>query len=92
MATKKANNTNTFSFKGFRDTVKSINKFFLDTTESVLEETLERAEDWQLVGQKAINGGIQIAAKQQDLMFDALEAAKNQMVKGKKRVVAIANN
>ena len=92
MATKKANNNNTFSLKGFRDTVKSINKFVLDTTEDVLEETLERAEDWQLVGQKAIHGGIKIAAKQQDLMFDALEAAKKQMVKGKNRVVAITND
>ena len=92
MATKKANNKNTFSLKGLRNTVKNINKFFLDTTEDVLEETLERAEDWQLVGQKAIHGGIKIAAKQQDLVFDALEAAKKQMVKGKKRVVAITTD
>jgi hypothetical protein len=92
MANKKANNKYTFSLKGIRNTVKSINKFFLDTTESVLEETIERAEDWQLVGQKAITGGIKVVAKQQDLMFDALEVAKKQLVKGKKRVVAIAND
>lgn len=92
MANKKASNKYTFSLKGFRNTIKSINKFFLDTTEGVLEETLERAGDWQMIGQKAINGGIKVAAKQQDLMFDALEVAKKQIVKSKKRVVAIAND
>lgn len=92
MANKKATKKNTFSLKDIRNTVKSINKFILDTTEDILDETLERAEDWQVVGQKAIKGGIKIAAKQQDLVFDALETAKKQIVKGKKRVVAIANN
>lgn len=92
MARKKVNNKNTFSLKGLRNTVKSVNKFILDTTENVLEETLVRAEDWQMVGQKAMNGGIKVAAKQQDLMFDTLEAAKKQIVKGKKRVIAIAND
>lgn len=92
MANKKANNKITFSLKGFRDTVKNINKLVLDTTEEVLDETLVRAQDWQAVGQKAIKGGIKVVAKQQDLMFDALEVAKKQIVKGKKRVVAIAND
>ena len=92
MANKKANNKSMFSLNNVRNTIKSVNKFVLDTTEDVLDETLERAEDWQEVGQKAIEGGIKVAAKQQDLMFDTLEALKNQMVNGKKRVVAIANN
>jgi len=91
MANKKANNKYTFTLKGIRNSVKNINKFFLDTTEDVLEETIERAEDWQMVGQKAINSGIKIAAKQQDLMFDALEVAKKQIIKSKNRVFAIAN-
>lgn len=92
MASKKANNKSAFTLKNVRNTIKSVNKYILDTTEELLDETLERAEDWQEVGQKAIKGGIKVAAKQQDLMFDALEAAKKQIVKGKKRVVAIANN
>ena len=92
MASKKANKKNAYSLKAFRNTVKNINKFVLDTTEEVLDETLVRAEDWQAVGEKAIKGGIKIAAKQQDLVFDALEAAKKQFVKGKKRAIAITNN
>lgn len=92
MANKKANNKSIFSMDYVRKTIKSVNKFVLDTTEDVLDETLERAEDWQAVGQKAINGGIKVAAKQQDLMFDTLETLKKQMVNGKKRVVAITNN
>ena len=92
MATKKAKNTYKFSLKNFRNTVKSINKFMLDTTEEIIDESFERTADWQEVGQKALKGGVKIVAKQQDLMFDALEAAKKQILKGKKRAIAIANN
>jgi len=92
MATKKANNKNTFSLKGIKNSIKSFNKFILDTTEDILDETIERAEDWQEVGHKAIKGGIKVVAKQQDLVFDALETAKKQVIKSKKRVVAITNN
>ncbi len=91
MANKKAKNKSTFTLKNIRNTVKSVNKFILDTTEEVLDETLERTEDWQLVGEKAIQGGIKVAAKQQDLIFDTLEALKKQFKKGKKRAVAITN-
>ncbi|MEM9547886.1 MAG: hypothetical protein AAGA77_18025 [Bacteroidota bacterium] len=89
MANKKAKNKSAFTLKEVRNTVKSVNKFILDTTEEVLDSTLERTEDWQLVGEKAIQGGIKVAAKQQDLVFDALEALKKQIKKGKKRAVAI---
>lgn len=92
MANKKVTKKNEFTLKAFRNTIKSFNKFVLDTTEEVMDETLERAEDWQTVGEKAIKGGIKIAAKQQDLVFDALEAAKKQITKGKKRAIAITNN
>lgn len=92
MASKKANKKYTFSMKQIRNSVKRFNKFLLDTTEEIIDETLERTEDWQAVGEKAINGGFKVAAKQQDLVFDVLESAKKQIIKGKKRVVAIANN
>lgn len=92
MANKKANNNSMFSLKSIRNTVKGVNKFVLDTTEEVLDETLVRTEDWQAVGHKAIQGGIKIAAKQQDLVFDALETLKKQILKGKKKVVAVTNN
>jgi len=92
MANKKAKNKNTYTLKNFRNTIKGFNKFILDTTEEVLDETLNRTEDWQMVGEKAIKGGIKVAAKQQDLMFDALEALKKQIKKGQKRAVAITNS
>jgi len=92
MANKKAKNKNAFNMKNVRNTIKSVNKFVLDTTEDVLDETLERTEDWQSVGEKAIKGGIKVAAKQQDLIFDALESLKKQIKKGKKRAVAITNS
>jgi hypothetical protein len=92
MANKKANNNSSFSLKNVRNTIKNVNKYLLDTTEEVLDETLVRTEDWQKVGEKAIQGGIQVVAKQQDLMFDALETLKKQIQKSKQRVVAITNN
>ena len=92
MARKTANNKKNFSMKDLRNNVKGINKFVLDTTEDALDETLNRVEDWQTVGEKVIHGGLKIAAKQQDLVFDALEMMKKQIKKGKKRVVAITNN
>jgi len=92
MANKKANNKKEFSLKSIRNTVKEVNKFVLDTTEDVIDGTLNRAEDWQVVGEKALKGGIKIAAKQQDLVFDALETLKKQIKKGKKRAEAIANS
>ncbi len=92
MANKKASNKSVFTFKNLRNTIKSVNKFVLDTAEEVLDSTLERTEDWQLVGEKAIQGGIKVAAKQQDLMFDTLETLKKQIQKGKKRAVTITNS
>jgi len=92
MANKKAYNKKEFSLKSIRNTVKEVNKFVLDTTEDVIDGTLNRAEDWQVVGEKALKGGIKIAAKQQDLVFDALETLKKQIKKGKKRAEAIANS
>lgn len=91
MANKKENRKNTFSLKSVRNTIKNTNKFMLDTTEEVLEESLKRTEDWQNVGEKAIKGGLKLAAKQQDLVFDTLEALKKQIKKGRKRAIAITN-
>ena len=92
MINKKVNKKKSFTFKDLRNTVKGANKFVLDTTEDVLDETLSRTAEWQAVGEKAIHGGLKIATKQQDLVFDALEMMKKQIKKGKKRAVAITNS
>ncbi|MFC7357523.1 hypothetical protein ACFQO1_07475 [Jejudonia soesokkakensis] len=71
------------------DTTKMVaskaNGFALNTTEEVVTDTIEVAGQWQTVTSKAIKGGLQLAANQQDLIFDALEGVKSTMLLTKKR-------
>ena len=66
--------------------IKNTNEFALSTTEGLIAESLNVAEQWQNVTKKAIDGGFKLTSGQQDLMFEALEAAKGQFTHGKKRV------
>ncbi len=72
------------------DTTKNVaikaNEYALNTTETVVTESLEVAEQWQNVADKAIKGGLHLAAAQQDLLFDALTGVKGQFILGKKRL------
>lgn len=61
------------------------NDYALNTTETVVTESLEVAEQWQTVANKAIKGGLKLAAAQQDLVFEALNIAKGQFKLSKKR-------
>ena len=71
------------------DTTKKVaakaNEFALNTTEDVVTETLEITAQWQKVANKAIKGGLSLAATQQELVFDALEGAKGHLQLSKKR-------
>ncbi|MGJ8593182.1 MAG: hypothetical protein ACSHXF_11575 [Aquaticitalea sp.] len=71
------------------DTTKNVavkaNDYALNTTETVVTESLEVAEQWQTVANKAIKDGFKLAAAQQDLVFEALNIAKGQFKLGKKR-------
>ena len=66
--------------------VKNSNEFALNTTEGFVTESLIVAEQWQKVTKKAISGGFKLAANQQDLVFEALEAMKGQYAYGRKKV------
>jgi hypothetical protein len=71
--------------KTVKEVATKANAFALKSTEGVVLETLKVAEQWQGVTHKAVKGGLKVAAKQQDLLFDALETAKGQLLKGFKR-------
>ena len=73
-------------FDTTKKAVKNSNDFALETTEGLVTESLQVAEQWQKVTHKAIHGGLKLAANQQDLMFQTLDALKGQYVQGKKRV------
>lgn len=74
------------AFDATKKVIKDSNEFALKATEGLVTESLVVAEQWQKVAQKAINGGFKLAANQQDLVFQTLEAAKGQYSYGKKRV------
>ena len=68
-----------------KSTLKSVNGYALNTTEEVLSEGIIVAEQWQSVANKALKGGLSLAEKNQDIIFDALTGVKNNMILSKKR-------
>lgn len=66
--------------------IKETNKLALDTTDNMIESAVKNGEKWQKVGEKAVKGGLQLMEKQQDIMFDTLEAVKGQIVEGRNRM------
>ena len=72
-----------------KTTATKANDFALKSTEKVVVETLNVAGQWQGVTAKAVKGSLKLAATQQDIMFDTLEAAKGHAVKGFKRSKAL---
>jgi len=68
-----------------KNSVKKANTFALKSTEDVITETINIAEQWQRVSVKAIKEGFKLASKQQDIVFDGLDTFKAQLTQGKKR-------
>ena len=69
--------------------VKTANDYGLKTADSMLDAALANSEKWQNVADKAVKGGLQLADRQQDIVFNTLETVKNQIVKGAKRTKAL---
>ena len=72
-----------------KSVIKNSNEFALNTTEGFVTESLVVAEQWQKVTKKAIAGGFKLVSNQQDLVFEALEAVKNQYTYGRKKVTKL---
>lgn len=86
-ATKKSANKFNLEkgFKAVKETAGNINEFALETSGEVIDATISTAGEWQGVTEKAIKGGLKLAHKQQDIVFDTLEAVKGQLLEtGKK--------
>lgn len=70
--------------KGFdqiKTTAKKVNTYSLETADGLVDAALENGKDWQIVAAKAVKGGLKLADKQQDIMFDTLESLKGQAFK-----------
>jgi len=89
MAKKSANiNINNTVNKGLdqvKEAAKNANDFVYETSEGVVDFSIKRGTEWQGVAEKAIKGGLKLAANQQDLVFDTLEMVKGQFKQGSKR-------
>ena len=68
-----------------KNTVKNANNSAVQSTEELITESLTIAEQWQKVSTKAITSGFKLASNQQDIVFDALDTFKEQLMQGKKR-------
>ncbi len=68
---------------------KDINKYSLETTEEILDEVIQGGEKWQKMTTKAVKGSLHLAERQQEIVFDTLDALKAQMVEGTNRFVKL---
>ncbi len=76
--------TNKIDIETIKDSTKNVNNFILDTTEMIVDETLDRTVAWQNVAEKAIKGGFKLVETQTDISFKILETLKKQWIKGQK--------
>jgi len=67
--------------KVVKTTAKNVNTFALESADGLVDEALVSGKKWQKVATKAINGGLELAAKQQDIVFTTLETVKGQFSK-----------
>ncbi len=83
--TKRVNKVDTKkAIDNLKTTTKTVNNFLIDTTEMIVDETIDRTSAWQDLADKAIKGGFKLAEKQADITFKALETLKKQWVRGQK--------
>lgn len=80
-----ANVTEVMTVANVKKTAKNTNKAALKAADGLVEGVIAGSEQWQGVATKAINGGIKLADKQQDIVFTALEAMKGQVLKSADR-------
>lgn len=90
VATKKAKETVkgisvTNGVKVVKETAMNINNVALETADELVDEALVSGKKWNKVAAKAINGGLDLASKQQDIVFTTLETVKGQFSKNANR-------
>lgn len=69
----------------FKKSIKDINNFAVETANIIVDETFDTTAEWQNVLDKAVKNGFQVAAKNQELVFSALESMKGSIKNGTKK-------
>ncbi len=78
--------------KYVKETAQNINKYSLETAENVLETAIAGGKEWQGVAKKAVDGGLELADKNQEIVFETLEAVKEQLTGSAKRFSRLFKN
>lgn len=66
-------------------TATAMNDISLKAAESVIDGVTTNTEKWSKLAEKAVNNGLKITAKQQDIFFETLVDVKGQVMTGVKR-------
>jgi glutamate-1-semialdehyde aminotransferase len=77
--------------KNVKKFAANTNAFALETAEELVDSITVTGEKWQNLTEKAMKNGLKLAAKQQDIMFNTLEAMKGQVGGGAKRFKKLFN-
>lgn len=75
-----------FTFYAIADTFSIVNNFALATTESVTLKGIKTVGQWQKSTDTAIKNALKVSAKNQDKVFDTLDAGKVVLVKNVSKV------
>ena len=78
--------TEAINMENIAEATKNANDYTIKTAEEIIDSVIENSGKWQGVADKAINGGLKIAAKQQDMVFGTLETVKDQLTTSSKRL------
>ncbi len=76
-------------YNAVKEIASKATKYTAQTADEIVEGAISTTEQWQGITSKAIKGGLKLASKQQDLVFEALEDVKGQIVEGTKRTKAL---
>lgn len=68
-----------------KKTAKNVNKVALETADDLVEGVFSNGEEWQELTTKAVKGGMKLAERQQEIVFDTLEEVKGQLSSSVKR-------
>jgi len=77
--------------KYVKETAQNINKYSLETAENVLETAMAGGKEWQGVAKKAVDGGLELADKNQEIVMETLETVKDQLANSAKRFRGLFN-
>lgn len=69
-----------------KNTAKEVSDFALKTSNEMVEDGFENSKRTLALTEKAVKGGLKLAERQQQITFDALETAKEQLTDSAQRL------